>query len=121
MIKGRSITINDSTKTVELQYPNATMQYDLSNHLAIYYHLVSEVYKNPDMSAALCVMVCELQDIPRTNLEAVAATKRLKQLEHHESTTIGLWATDRLELFKDHPHYGLLFEITSLPIPFQSK
>jgi hypothetical protein len=44
-----------------------------------------------------------------------AAAQRLAQLEHHEATTVGLWATDRPELFKDHPHYGLLFEITSLP------
>ena len=115
MINGRSITIDDSTKTVDLQYPNATMRYDLSQHLAVYHHLVSEVYKNPDMSAALCVRLCELQDMPRTHLEAVAAAKRLEQLEHHEATTVGLWATDRPELFKDHPHHGLLFEIQSLP------
>lgn len=115
MINGRSITIDDSAKTVELKYPNATIRYDLSQHLAVYYNLVSEVYKNPEMSAALCVSLCELQYIPRTNLETVVAAKRLEQLEHHVATTVGLWATDRPELFADHPHYGLLFEIKSLP------
>lgn len=115
MINGRSIQINDSTKTVDLQYPNATLRYDLSEHLSKYYLVVSEVYKNPDMSAAHCVRLCELHGIPNINLDVVAAAKRLEQLEHHEATTVGLWATDQPELFKDHRHYGLLFEIRSVP------
>jgi hypothetical protein len=38
-------------------------------------------------------------------------SERLKALERHHDTTVGLWATDRPELFKDHPHHRLLFEI----------
>lgn len=35
---------------------------------------------------------------------------RLKNLEHHESTTVGLWATDRPDLVKD-PN-KIMFQIT---------
>ena len=37
--------------------------------------------------------------------------ERLKKLEHHEATTVGLWATDRFDLVDDQK--GVMFQITS--------
>jgi len=37
------------------------------------------------------------------------SSNRFKDLEHHEATTVGLWATDRPDLVKDT--HNVLFQI----------
>lgn len=41
---------------------------------------------------------------------AEEANERLKKLEHHETTTVGLWATDRPDLVEDAKK--IMFQIT---------
>lgn len=108
---GRAIEINEDTKVIDLKYPNCTLRFDLSEHLVKYHEILAEFHKNDDLGAAYFYRMAALDGVPRINLEEQAAAKNLADLQHHKDTTVGLWATDRPELFKDHPHFGLLFEI----------
>jgi hypothetical protein len=38
------------------------------------------------------------------------SSERISKLEHHEATTVGLWATDRPDLVEDPK--GIMFQIT---------
>ena len=115
MLYGNSIEIDEETKIVTLTYPNGRRRVNLKDRLSMFYKVLSDFHANPSHTAAVYERSAELHRCEMVDVEAEEKSERLKVLEHHHDTTVGLWATDRPELFRDHPHYGLLFEIQSLP------
>jgi hypothetical protein len=53
---------------------------------------------------------CEKDEYQKEWIFVPDSSKRCSKLEHHESTTVGLWATDRPDLVEDPK--GVMFQIT---------
>lgn len=116
IIHGEHITIDPINRQVWLRYPNLTARYDMSQRtLAEWYDLMSRFHHgdNRSRNAKHFAEIPPLSFMEYVDEGKEAERVLLKSLMHHRDTTIGLWATDRPELFDAYPELkALLFEIT---------
>lgn len=55
---------------------------------------------------------CEKDEYQKEWIFVPDSSERISKLEHHEATTVGLWATDRPDLVEDPK--GIMFQITGI-------
>jgi len=112
-----TVEVDETTKKVIFHYPNKSMEYDMSRYQSQYHRLMSKIYMMSGrhsyvaITAAGLVRDAELTQIPSINITERDRVEELKSLNHYKDTTIGLWATDKPELFKNHPNFDLLFQL----------
>lgn len=113
-----TVEVFEDEKRVILHYPNASCEYNLSRYQAEYHKLMARIHRRENLSTGYITLTAEtlaeesgLSEIASVNLTERDRIETLKSLNYFRDTTVGLWATDRPELFKDHPRFDLLFEI----------
>lgn len=113
-----TVEVDEETKKVIFHYPNMSAEYDLSRHKSEYYKLMSLIHRTQSSGTGYIITSakCLVEQAGLNGMVSINITERdrledLKKLNHHKGTTVGLWATDKPELFKDHPKYDLLFKI----------